>query len=241
MPDIEDQVTDVDDEAVAEPEATSSENGGVAKPTTTSTQSVDVEALKAEYEQKLQRAQEDVNRVKSSLQSREAAIQKQAKEDKEQLQKQLREIRMQGMDENQRKQYEASLATEEVQNLQQRLAEAEARNQENAAVINAQQFFVAQGVPLNALKFDEGYDGLVSSGWGYLSQEITKLRQQLADPSSIKKPVKSLKPAPDVVTDKATPRSGNATWSDLRKKYGSDETIYQLVESGQLDPSILPA
>ncbi len=238
--DIEDQVADVDNEAVAEPEATGSNEGGVAKPTTTNTQSVDVEALRAEYEQKLQRAQEDVNRVKSSLQSREAAIQKQAKEDKDQLQKQLREIRMQGMDETQRKQYEASLATEEVQSLQQRLAEAEARIQENAAVINAQQFFVAQGVPLSSLKFDEGYDGLVASGWGYLSQEITKLRQQNADPSLLKKPVKSLKNAPDVVTDKSAPRAAT-TWSDLRKRYGSDEAIYQLVESGQLDPSILPA
>jgi len=235
----ENQVTG-EEEVVADPNATDQTQDGVAQTTPAPTPSVDVEALRAEYEKKLAAAQNDINQVKSSLQSREAAKDKQYKIEQEALRKQLREVQMKGMDENQRKQYEASLATEELQNLQQRVQEAEQRAAETNAMLDAQKFFVSQGVPVTSLVFDQGYDALVNSGWGHLSAELQQLRNQAANPDANKKPVKPLKPAPEVLTDKA-PASKGSNWADLRKRYGSEEAVYQLIEAGQLDASILPA
>lgn len=231
------QVTDAEPQVVAP--ATNPSDGGVVDATPAApAPSVDVEALKAEYEQKLARAAQDVNQVKSALQSREAAIQKQFAQEREALQKQMREIRMQGMDENQRKVYEASLAAEEVENMRQQLAETQRKNQEFAQMLDAQSFFIQQGVPANQLTFDNGYESLVNSGWGYLSQELQQLRKGQTPQSN--QTAAPLKPAPSVVTDKAAPSVG-PTWPELVAKYGSRENVYQLVESGNLSPTIIPA
>jgi hypothetical protein len=237
MTDLNTQVSDAVEPEVVAP-ATNSGEGGVADATpATPAPSVDVEALKADYEKKLAAAQNDVNAVKSALQSRESAIQKQFAEERSALQKQLREIRMQGMDENQRKQYEQSLAAEEVEQMRSRLQETEQKNQQFAAMLDAQNFFLQQGVPVQNLDFTN-YDALVASGWGAINAELARLREQVKNP--VTRTPDPLKSAPSVVTDKGAP-GGASTWKDLIAKYGSAENVYQLVESGNLNPSILPA
>lgn len=234
-----DQVSDVEEGVVDEPEATDSQGQGVATDATPTTpQTVDVDQLRADYEAKLARSQQDINQIKSSLQSREAALQVQWKQEREALRKQLREVQVRGMDENERKQYEASLATEEYQNVQQQLEEAQRKSQEFAATLDAQSFFLGQGVPLQKLVLDQGYDALVNSGWGAIAEELQTLRKGVKAPQ--KKQPAPLKPAPDVVVDKSAPSQGS-NWSALTKKYGSRENVYQLIESGQLSPEILPA
>jgi uncharacterized membrane protein YccC len=194
---------------------------------------VDVEAIKAKYEN-------DLNQLKSSLQRREAQVNADWQKRYGELQKQIHETRMSSMTDEERARYERQLESEEMQNLQNRLSELENEKQQLAAAVNAQSFFIQQGVPADKLNLSEGYDAVVSAGWGYLTGELAQLRAAKANPQP-QAPIEPapLKQAPGVVTDKGTPGSGT-TWAALRATFGTDEAIYRAVEEGRLDPSIIP-
>jgi hypothetical protein len=231
-----DQVTEEEEIESVDEEPTTLE-GEVAAQATPAQPQVDVETLRQEYDLKLQAAQTDLNKLKSSLQKREADITKEYQQRQQLMEKQLHEARIANMDETQRKQYEANMQTEEYQNLQKQLKETEQKNQETAEVLNAMQFFLQKGVPADRLILNQGYNALTTSGWEYIEEEMTRLRQQVSNPK-LQKPDR--KTAPPVVTDKASPSKGT-TWKELRAKYGSEEAVYQAIESGSLDPSILPS
>lgn len=201
-----------------------------------SQQPIDVEKIRAEYEQRLAQSTRDLNAMKSSLQKREAELTSQYEKQKADLQKQLRDIRLGSMDENQRKVYEQQAAQEEVENLARRAADAEQAAQEMARTLDAQAFFVQRGVPADKLVMGQGYDALVNSGWSYIDQELTTLRKSAQSQT----PAKPRKTAPTVDTNKGIPGS-KTSWADLRKRYGSEEHVYQMIEQGLLDPSILPS
>lgn len=233
-----DQVTDqVEVEDVAEEEATV-QDGGVAAQATPAQSASDVEKLRQEYDQKLQTAQEDLNKLKSSLQKREAEITREYQQRQQQLEKEVQNARLSSMDEASREKYLAELKTEEYNRLQQQLQEAQQRASEQSEILNAMQFFVGQGVPADKLVVNQGYNALTESGWAYINAELTRLRNAASNTS--KPDSKPRKNAPTVVTDKASPSKGT-TWTELRTKYGSDEAVYQAIENGSLDPSILPA
>ena len=204
-----------------------------ATPVTVTPNPVDVDALKAKYEQ-------DINNLKSTLQRREAQVTKEWQTRYNDLQRQVHESRMASMNEEDRAKYERQLENEEFQSLQSRLAELEQEKAQQAATVNAFGFFTSQGVPADKLNLAEGYDALVNAGWGYLTQELSRLREAAANPQP-QKPVEPapLKQAPDVITDKGTPASGS-TWTMLRQQFGSDENIYRAIEEGRLSPSVLP-
>lgn len=235
MPTKEPQVTDVEEAEISE-EETLGEEGVEEQDDSTpeSQQPTDAESWK-EAEK---RWQTDLNNMKSSLQKREEDLRKEYKEKTDRLESQLRETRMQGMDENQRKQYEAQLVTEEYQTLQTRLQDSEAKNREMALILDAQQFFIAKGVPANKLVLNQGYDALVNSGWEVISTELEGYRNGQTNKTQTTQ-TKTRKPAPKVVTDKSTPSTGT-TWKELRARYGSEENVYSMIEQGMLDPKILP-
>lgn len=233
-----DQVTEsVEVEDVASDEATV-QDGGVEQSSTPAQPASDVEKLRQEYDLKLRSAQDDLNKLKSSLQKREAEITREYQQRQQQLEKEVQNARLSSMDEASREKYLAELKTEEYNRLQQQLQEAQQRNEESSEILNAMQFFVGQGVPAERLVVNQGYNALTASGWAYINEELTRLRAAASTQTS--KPEKQRKTAPGVVTDKATPSKGT-TWSELRTKYGSDEAVYQAIENGSLDPSILPA
>jgi Skp family chaperone for outer membrane proteins len=228
---IDPQVPDSGQPGVAD--ATPAANGEVAKATpaqpSQSAVNVDVEAIRRDYETKLAKSAEDLNRLKSSLQSREA----QTAKERDDLRRQMQEIRMQGMDATQRKEYEAQLQAEEFNSLQSQLEELNRKTQEQQQVFDAFQFFRQRGVPADSLPLNQGYDALVNSGWAWVDERL----KNPAQPQS-KEPA-PLKSAPSVVTDKSAPATG-VSWGDLRAKYGSDENVYSLIEQGVLSPDILP-
>lgn len=197
------------------------------------TNPVDVEALKAKYEK-------DINSLKSTLQKQTATVEKEWQSRYNDLRQQMHEVRMSSMTEEDRAKYERQLENEEYQSLQSRLAELEQRDAQQAATVNAFQFFMQQGVPADKLNLAEGYDAVVNAGWQYLIEERNQLKAQLANPPQ-PKPVEPapLKEAPSVVTDKGTPASGT-TWAALRAQFGSDEAVYRAVEEGRLSASVIP-
>jgi Skp family chaperone for outer membrane proteins len=221
---------------------TPAQGGVAAAPVTPNAQPpVDVEVIRAEYEQKLQRYEKDINAMKSSLQRREAQVEQEWRKRYNDLQSQLHQVRMQGMTEEERERYERQLESEEFQSLQSRLAELENEKAQQVATVNAFSFFINQGVPADKLNLSEGYDAVVSSGWQYLTEELARLRQAAANPQPQPAKVEPapLKEAPKVVNDKGIPATGT-TWAALRATYGSDEAVYRAVEEGRLSPSVIP-
>lgn len=217
-------------------------DSGVPQGTPASPSPVDVEALRAEYENKLAKYQTDINQMKSSLQRQTAQVEQQWQSRYSDLQREMHNIRMQGMTDEERARYERQLESEEFQSLQSRLADLENEKAQQVATVNAFSFFVQQGVPADKLNLSEGYDSVVQNGWQYLTEELARLRQAAASPQP--QPTKSepapLKPAPSVVTDKGTP-AGGTTWTALRAQYGSDEAVYRAVEEGRLPSSVIPS
>lgn len=229
-----DDVEEVEDDLTLSDEGVSEETETPEQPAS------DVEAIKADYETRLATMTSDMNAMKSSLQRRESTIQADNARRTAELQKQLKAVRLGNMDEEQRKKYEADLLQEELQNLNTQISELSREKQNQEAVLNALTFWLAQGVPQDKLVTDQGYDALVNSGWAYIRDEREQLKARVNGELPKKSVVKTTKKAPSVVTDKAAPSGTGSTWPALVKKYGSEERVWQLVESGQLDPSILP-
>ncbi len=230
----ETQVPETEGGVVARPTTPASASEVAATPATVTTNPpVDVEALRAKYEQ-------DINGLKSSLQKREAQVTKEWQERYNGLERQMHETRMASMNDEDRARYERQLETEEFQSLQSKLTEIENEKQMMASTLNAYSFFLQQGVPANLLNLSDGYDVVVNAGWQYLTKELADLRAARANPQP-QRPVEPtpLRQAPGVVTDKGTPASGT-TWAALRAQFGTDEAVYRAVEEGRLDPSIIP-
>ena len=209
--------------------------GGVAAPAATPAPKpdVDVEALKAKYEK-------DINNLKSTLQRQTSQVNKEWQDRYGELQSQLHQTAMKSMTDEERERYERQLESEEFQSLQQKLAQIENEKATMNSTVSAFSFFIEQGVPANKLNLADGYDSVVSAGWGHLTSELATLRQLQANPQP-QKPVSPtpLPTAPGVVTDKGIPASGT-TWQALRAQFGNDEAVYRAVEEGQIDPSIIP-
>jgi hypothetical protein len=224
-------------EGLAQPTPNSPESGVSAqKPTVVETPAatpVDVEALKVKYEQ-------DINKLKSTLQRQTAQVEQQWQSKYGDLQRQMHNIRMQGMTEDERARYERQLETEEFQTLQSRLAELENEKARQVEAVNAFNFFLAQGVPANKLNLAEGPEVIAQVGWQHMTEELARLRELASNPQPVKPAGPApLKQAPEVITDKGTPASGT-TWAALRAQYGTDEAVYRAVEEGRLPSSVIP-
>lgn len=212
-----------------------SSSGGVSQvETPTQPAPVDVENIRAKYEQ-------DIRSLKSSLQKRESQVNAEWQKRYDSLQKEMRESRMASMTDEERKRYEAQLQTEEYQSLQGRLAELENERQTANATFEAYQWFIDSGVPASAMKLTEGYDGVTRAGWAYINEELARLRATAVNPPQPAKVEPApLKSAPGVVTDKGTPAQGT-TWAALIAEFGSMEAVYRAVEEQRLDPSVIPS
>lgn len=208
-------------------------------PATPSAPPQDAEAQVAELRRQTAKYEADIRALKSASDKRLHDVEQTYKQQQAQLQKELQAIRMASMDDDERKQYEQSLAIEQQQELAQELENARRSSQEYQANLQAVQYFLGQGVPADKLVIDQGYDMLFNSGMEWLTGELKRLK---TNPSPTAPPAQPGLPTPPVV---ATASQGipntKPTWDDLRKKYGSDEQIYRLVESGLLPGDLIPS
>jgi hypothetical protein len=228
---------------VEEPQSPSTPAGGVepkgATPTSTPADAdKGTASVQQQYEEQIAKLNRDLNQMKSTFQRSEAERERTWKQREQEYQRQLEELRVSGMDEEQRKAYEATSVSRRLQETEQRLSQVEAERQEAIALTQATNYFLSLKVPLTELNQEEGYDALWESGMRYLTQELSSLREsQNSQPPTSSKPVE----APAVVTSNNAPSYSGTTWKALIQEYGDEETVYRLVESGQLPPSIIPA
>jgi hypothetical protein len=208
-------------------------------PATPSTTPSDAEAQIAEYKRQVAKYEADVRALKSASDKRLHDAELTWKQQQAQMQKELQAIRMASMDDDERKQYEASLALEQQQEIVQQLEETKRSAQEYQANLQAIQYFIGLGVPADKLVIDQGYDTLFNSGMEYMTSELKRLK---SSPAPAAPPAQPGAPLPPVVatTSQGLPNT-KPTWDDLRKKYGSDEAIYRMVEAGHLPGDIIPS
>lgn len=220
--------------------------GGVAAPvaSTPTTPPADAEsaamaARQAELENQVLKTTEDLNRIKSTFQRREAEQQREWADREKAYQIELERLRVSGMDEEQRKAYEASASSRRLQELEQQMNALQEQKAQTDAMLKAQNWFLTQGVPADRLNLDGGYEEMWNSGMEYLTSELHRLRTQPPATSTPAQP-RPAQQAPPVVTTTATPAYTGPTWADLVKTYGSEEEVYRLVETGRLDPKTIP-
>lgn len=214
--------------------------GGVAEATPAQTP-VDAEALRKQFEQATadrERLEKDLNRYKSSTQSREAQLRKEAEQKQEALRTELENIKRSGMDEETRRKYDFEMSQQRIQDLQ---TELQRRDEEMAtwrAAENAKAHFKSLGVPEDALILDGTFDDLLESGWGWVSEKVKSITS--APPVTAPPVPPTLPVAPKVDVSGANTPSVKPTWADIEKTYGSRETFWQLVESKRLPASMIP-
>lgn len=198
--------------------------------------------IKAEYDKKLEKYEQDLNKMKSSLQSQSSQKDREWQAKYDELQEQLNQARMSKMTAEERKEYEQQLRDEELGKLQEQLESVQTERQTMAQILDAAQFFLNRGVPANKLVMNEGYDALARSGWDYIDAELAELRKQKGTgPTAPEQPANpaALHEAPEVDTTKGPPSPG-PTWAAYRAKGISDEDVYRNVESGRWPSSAIP-
>jgi hypothetical protein len=140
------------------------------------------------------------------------------------------------MDDEQRKVYEQTSVQRRLAEVQRELAERDNALNQLQAMRQAEAWFIEQGVPVTSLERDGNYDDLWHSGMGWITSELQKRTSTQGTPQSNA----SLVPAPSVVTQTGVPAYSGNTWADLIKRYGSEDNVYRLIETGQLPSNVLP-
>lgn len=182
---------------------------------------------------------DDINKMKSVFQKREAQMEKEFKTQQRKLEEQLETARVAGMDEDARKAYEATRGNKKVGELEEELSKLRSEKESAENYRNAIDQFLEAGVPKSALADTGDLNELVNSGWNWMIKHQRELKEEL---EKLKTP-KSAQPLPvppKVDTLKAGGSTTKPTWADLEKTYGSRERVYELVEARRLSPDIIP-
>lgn len=222
-------------------ENTTPAGGGVAEATPAQTP-VDAEALRKQIEQTAAdkaRLEKDLNRFKSSTQSREAQLRKEADQKQEALRSELETIKRASMDDETRRKYDEQLAQQRIVELTDRLQQREEEMATFQATQNAIAHFRSLGVPDDVLILNGTFDDLLESGWGWVSDRVKSINTIPPVPAAPPTPA-PLPVAPRVDVSGASTPVVKRTWADLEKEYGSREAVYDMIERKRLPGSVLP-
>lgn len=189
----------------------------------------DVQTLKS----RLEKYEQDIRNVKSTMDKRlhESQVQWQQKEIE--LRQQLEEAKLLSMDEEGRTRYLKQVEAQRMSEMETKATQAGHMEADYQASLAAIQHFTGLGVPLTALVIDQGYDALFQSGYAFVAEGYKNSLKAPATPPLLPQ-------APLVVTSAGNMPSLKPTWTDLIKLYGSAEAVFKLVETGRLDPTIIP-
>lgn len=221
-----------------------------AKPVTPANPPVDAAALMAQFQTEKTKLEKDISGLKSASQRREYELQQQLQQQQREAQEQIDRARTAGMDDEQRKIYEAERANEKLQEIQEQLQQTQTEKSQMEGKFNAYQFFLNAGIPANKLDLTQSLEDLVQGGYTYLAERNAQLEAMLAGKaqSPAAPPAAPAAPAPlptaPVVDLGAggTPGTG-PNWADIDREYatkGGRERFYQDLQQGIIPYSRLP-
>jgi hypothetical protein len=203
---------------------------------------VDAEALRREFEENQKKLQQDLNRTKSTFQSREAQIQREARQREAALLDELNKTRLSTMDDETRKTYEAELSQNRIRELEQENESIRSEYETYKAMLDAKEHFRKMGVPDDILIVNGTFDDLLQSGWDWVSNRLIAINSAPAQaPVAPPKAPAPLPVAPKVDTGgNSTPPSTRPTWDDYAKKGMTREQVYQKFQEGKISPDAMP-
>lgn len=220
---------------------------GVANVTpVASSPDVQVEKLQ-KLELELQKRDEDINKLKSSLQRNQEQERKQWIAEKQKLQDEINSIKVSSMTDEQKKQFERERELEEAQTWKQKATQYERALEETQAATNYIEYFKSVGVPHDKLVLNQGLDNLVNSGWAGLQEVMTAREARIKELEA--KMITPDAPQAQPVTPQRTPITTYTnspapfmSWKDVADKYGNGslDAVYTKIERGELPPSVLP-
>lgn len=192
---------------------------------------VPVGTTQTDAEERIRKLEQDINKLKSSFQKRESELKQSYESTIQKLQEQLEllERKVVGEDENLRTEYEKTRLQKELDQLRQE-RDAVKQKLETLSVAEQWKRYFADEFGLSLSSFD-GLDDpadVLQAGFSHLKQKVTPSSQQ---------PVPSINASgknPTAVPSSASP-SNVVRFSDLVKRYGSEERVFALAEEGLLD------
>jgi len=209
----------------------------------------DAEDYKAKYEQILAKAeaeqkarekiQTDLDRMKSSLQSQMASQKAQYEKQVQDLSGELRRIQTTGLDEEGLKKYQGEEAQRKVREYEEKIAQLQQQTQELSQMQTWKDYFVRElGLDPVKLVVDQGLAALCDSGWRAISEEVASLRK-IASASKKESEDKGKDKdkgaeAPDVITKQGGKQTKGPTMTELIKRFGSREQVYEAFEQGEI-------
>jgi len=227
------ETAEVDDSTLAD--------GKVAKATLADPQN-DAEKVAldlADMKEQSAKLQDDLNRMKSSNQKREAQTLKDFETKESNFKKEIQNLRLSGLNDEDKVEYEKQLAKERLQELQTANEQLVAEKQTQQARQESLQYFLGHGIDQKDLSLDGDYSDLVKSGWDALTAKQKQLEDENASLRSKKTATASGETAPDILDVDGVP-AATKTWAELVTEYGSEEAVYTAVESGDLPASEIP-
>lgn len=161
------------------------------------------EEWKTKYEELSSKYEKDVANVKSALDKQL----KSRDNDLEALRGELEKLQTAGMNEEQKKQYEASKLAKAYTDLQHKFQEQEAESEQKVQYYLWKDRFINEfGVKADELKLNQGIEALFSSGWDAIK---TKLSASSQPQSSAEEDTKIVPSKPKGKTPPTTARPGS--------------------------------
>lgn len=231
-------------------------------PATPSQPANDVEDWRAKYEADMARASADINALKSSLQSENAKIRKEAEERTRTLQEEVHKLRLASLDEPERKDYELNMTRQELNQLREEVQRERERADHASSVGSLVATFGGMGIPASLLDLEHGPEALAESGWRavmqkmqYLEKAVKTTMQGTPPPAVSAQPPAGVAPAMtpgNITPPPVTPPAGGATatgrtWGAVLKSLNdqtgrpwTEDEVWTAVELGKLPANIIP-
>ena len=190
-------------------------------------------AVTPDIEERLKKYEQDINRLKSTYQKKESDITK----EKSALEKKLEEVLKANMSDDDKRLYEQERLKEKLSASETRLAELEQQTAQFQQFNTWQKYFVGKfGIPISELDFDNGLEGLFTSGMQAVEKRaIAPTSEQKA------KAVVTDKPKAKTPPETASPAGGKvpaySTIQELADKFsgGDVENLFRMADRGRQD------
>ncbi len=201
------------------------------------------EVVKKQIAEAVQKYEEDIRKLKSTYDRRDAQRQQDFAKREEEFNRKLRELEVRGMDEETRKKYEAEHKDAELQRLAQEKQQYQQQLQDIQTARNYEKFFLESGVPASKLVLDQGLEALAESGWNTLREMVGTLREEnekLKKGGTVSNDDRNL-PEPPPTLNHNNQNPTKLSISDAAKRYagGDEDRLYSMIEKGTVSPSVL--
>lgn len=206
----------------------------------------DLEELRRQHQEAIKKYEEDIRRLRSSLDRRYAEEKKQWEAEKRALQERLDQVLSSTMDEETRSKYEQERLRLEYERLQAELEETRRQAEAYQSMMAYAKWFIDQGVPADKLDFSS-QEAFLESAWQGLQETISSLRakvKELESKAQAPLPSQEMPPAKksDVFIGHGSPAPAGDMIEHIQKalssRYGrpvSLEEVFSHIESGAVD------